>query len=64
MVQLAEDSLERPALAQLQWDRLRPLLAELLPGNRFYARKFAEAGLDPAALATPAEQYRQLPSTG
>ena len=62
MVLPAEDSLERPALMQLQWDRLRLLLAEILPGNAFYAHKVAEAGLDPAALATPAE-WSRLPFT-
>jgi phenylacetate-CoA ligase len=55
MVLSAEDSLERSALTQLQWDRLRVLLAEILPGNCFYAHKFAEAGLNPAALTMPAE---------
>jgi phenylacetate-CoA ligase len=62
MVLPAEDSLERSALTQLQWDRLRLLLAEILPGNRFYAHKLAEAGLNSAALATPAE-WPRLPFT-
>jgi phenylacetate-CoA ligase len=62
MVLPAEDSLKRPVLEQLQWDRLRLLLAEILPGNLFYADKFAQAGLNPAALATPAE-WSRLPFT-
>ena len=62
MVLLAEDYLERPALARLQWDRLRVLLAEILPRNRFYARKFAEAGVNLADLVTLAD-FSGLPFT-
>ena len=39
------DRLDRAALLNVQRERLRALLAEILPRNRFYARKFAEAGL-------------------
>jgi phenylacetate-CoA ligase len=49
------DYLERPVLAQLQAERLRALLAAFPPGNAFYARKFAEARLDPAKANTPAD---------
>src|SRR5438128_9592359 len=62
MVRPAEDYLERPDLTSLQWDRLRLLLAEILPGNRFYARKFAEAGVSPSDLATLAD-FARLPFT-
>ena len=41
----AEDRLTRPALEILQRQRLRALLDALLPNNRFYARKIAQAGL-------------------
>jgi phenylacetate-CoA ligase len=41
---VAREDNGRRALAELQGDRLRALLAEVLPRNRFYARKFAEAG--------------------
>src|SRR5438552_11715298 len=62
MVRPSEENLERPALTRLQWDRLRLLLAEILPGNRFYARKLAQAGVRPEDLVTPAELSR-LPFT-
>jgi phenylacetate-CoA ligase len=62
MVLPAEDYLERPALTRLQWHRLRLLLAEILPRNSFYARKFAEAGLDPLDLAAAAD-WSRLPFT-
>src|SRR5262245_1378898 len=57
-----EDNLERPALDELQHRRLRALLDEILPRNRFYARKFAEAGLTAAAVRAPADLAR-LPFT-
>jgi phenylacetate-CoA ligase len=57
-----EDRLERPALTRLQWDRLRSLLGEILPRNSFFARKYAEAGVRPADLVTPADLAR-LPFT-
>lgn len=47
-------------LTATQFDRLRRLLAEALPGNRFLARKLA--GVDPAALRGPADLAR-LPFT-
>jgi len=62
MVGPVEDYLERPALTHLQWDRLGLLLAEILPTNRFYARKFAEAGVNRSDLITPADLAR-LPFT-
>jgi phenylacetate-CoA ligase len=62
MVRPAEDYLERPALTRLQWDRLRLLIAEILPGNRFYARKFADAGVKLDDLNAPADLAR-LPFT-
>src|SRR5262245_57462440 len=33
-----------------QADRLRAMLAAILPGNRFYARKFAATGVDVSAV--------------
>jgi len=41
-----DTSLTRPRLEQVQADRLRALLAEIVPTNRFYAEKFARAGVD------------------
>jgi phenylacetate-CoA ligase len=57
-----EENLDRPALMRLQGDRLRLLLAEILPRNRFYARKLAEAGLSASDGITPANLTR-LPFT-
>jgi phenylacetate-CoA ligase len=55
----AHDHLERPALEDLQCRRLRALLQEILPANRFYARKFGGA---PTNIGTLAD-LRQLPFT-
>ncbi len=52
----------RADLTRLQSERLVALLSQVLPHNRFYARKFAEAGLDPAAVKSP-DDLRRLPFT-
>jgi phenylacetate-CoA ligase len=52
----------RPELEALQAQRLSALLAEVLPLNRFYIRKLAEAGLEPGDLATP-DDLERLPFT-
>src|SRR5262245_46384070 len=57
-----ENYLGRPALATLQGDRLRALLAEVLPRNDFYAAKFVAAGVAPEAVRSPADLAR-LPFT-
>lgn len=57
-----EDNLERPALLKLQQTSLRALLKEIFPGNRFYARKFSEAGLSPVDIDSPVDLVR-LPFT-
>ncbi|HZU37603.1 MAG TPA: phenylacetate--CoA ligase family protein, partial [Gemmataceae bacterium] len=54
--------MDRSTLAQLQEQRLRALLHEILPHNDFYARKFADTGLDPKDVATLADLTR-LPFT-
>jgi phenylacetate-CoA ligase len=46
------DRLSRPALESLQIERLQVLVHTLLPANRFYARKFAAAGVDSARVQT------------
>ena len=46
------DHQDRAALAAPQAERLRALLAAALPHNRFYARKFAAAGVHLSALST------------
>ena len=58
----ATDFLDRPELRRLQWARLSALLAELLPRNRFYAAKYAAAGVDPTRFRG-LEDVRQLPFT-
>lgn len=59
---MQEEDLDRSGLAALQAERLRALLGAVLPGNRFYARKFAEAGVLPADVSTAADLTR-LPFT-
>ena len=56
------DDLKRDELARLQNARLTGLLREALPTNRFYAGKFADAGLDPASVQSTADLAR-LPFT-
>lgn len=58
----AEDKLGGRELLDLQRQRLRALLDALLPGNRFYAHKFAAAGLSATDIATAADLTR-LPFT-
>jgi phenylacetate-CoA ligase len=62
MAESGEGLKDRAALADVQSARLRALLAEILPHNAFYARKFAAVGLDPNAVRTPADLNR-LPFT-
>ena len=59
---LAAERGTRGELESIQARRLSALLAEILPLNRFYIRKLAEAGLEPEDLTTPAE-LRRLPFT-
>src|SRR5262245_16619210 len=54
--------LSRAELDRHQAEGLAALLAEALPGNRFYARKFAEAGLSPSRLRFP-DDLQRLPFT-
>lgn len=50
--------MDRDSLAALQAQRLRALLKEILPVNRFYARKFSEAGLSADDIRSPADLPR------
>lgn len=59
---IPRDDLSRADLAALQAAGLSALLAEVLPRNRFYARKFDEAGLSLADLCFPRDLHR-LPFT-
>src|SRR5262249_48318639 len=54
-----EEFRDRPALIQHQQQRLRSLLREILPDNRFYARKLTESG----CVLTAVESLSQLPFT-
>jgi phenylacetate-CoA ligase len=58
----AEEYLERPALLSLQAERLRALLAEVLPRNPFYRDKYQAAGVCSAAIHSPAD-LAHLPFT-
>jgi len=56
------DHRERPALVEQQLTRLRSLLQEIIPGNRFYVQKLAAAGLTPDVIRT-AVDFSRLPFT-
>jgi phenylacetate-CoA ligase len=43
-----------------QFDRLRDLLAELTPGNRFYSRRFAAENVDVSAITSLEEFSRRV----
>jgi phenylacetate-CoA ligase len=62
MTAVAEEYLERPALTELQCRRLCALLREVVPANRFYARKLAAGGVRPEDVTDPAG-LRRLPFT-
>jgi phenylacetate-CoA ligase len=51
MLAVVRDDLSREELARSQGERLADLLGAILPHNRFYARKFAAAGLATTAPA-------------
>jgi phenylacetate-CoA ligase len=53
-----QDAGNREALSRLQGERLRAMLAEILPRNAFYAERFARANLRPADIDTPADLSR------
>ncbi|MBY0527963.1 MAG: AMP-binding protein [Gemmataceae bacterium] len=52
------ECLSRAALEAVQADRLRSMLAEILPGNAFYAARLAKAGVDPTTIQTIADLAR------
>jgi phenylacetate-CoA ligase len=62
MAAVGQEYLDSVALRQLQGQRLRDLLREVLPANRFYARKFAAAGVRVEDVAGPDDLHR-LPFT-
>src|SRR5690349_18833648 len=56
------DDIGREELADRQIQRLSHLLREVLPGNRFYARKFQRAGVEVSSLMLP-DDWLRLPFT-
>ncbi len=62
MLAAPRDDIGRAELIRLQNQRLSDLLRDILPANRFYARKFREAAVDVGSLSLPAELTR-LPFT-
>ena len=62
MTVAGEDYLDRERIAALQAERLRGVVAEILPANRFYAARFAAADLSPASIRDLADLQR-LPFT-
>jgi phenylacetate-CoA ligase len=56
------DHLDRPALTEQQVKRLRELLREIIPGNRFYAQKLVAAGITGDNLRAPAD-FSRIPFT-
>src|SRR5438128_8494683 len=59
---ISADHRERPALVEQQLTRLRSLLQEIIPGNRFYVQKLAATGLTPDVIRT-AVDFSRLPFT-
>jgi phenylacetate-CoA ligase len=59
------DDIGREELTDWQSQRLAHLLREILPANRFYARKYQQAGIDIAALSSARLRSRlaELPFT-
>jgi phenylacetate-CoA ligase len=58
----SSDFLDRKALARQQEERFQAMMAEVLPANRFYARKLGTAGVTPAAMLT-LDDLPRLPFT-
>jgi len=56
------ERLSRVQLRQRQEERLQTLLQEISPANRFWSKKYDEAGIDPGSIGT-LDDFRQLPLT-
>lgn len=59
----ALETLDRPALARRQWERLHPMLAEVAACNPFYRRKWHAAGIDDLRAIRSLDDFRGLPLT-
>ncbi|RMD62577.1 MAG: phenylacetate--CoA ligase family protein, partial [Alphaproteobacteria bacterium] len=57
------ETLGREALNQIQLRKFQLALEQVLRGNAFYRRKFAEAGLHDAAEIRTFDDFRRLPFT-
>lgn len=55
-----QELLDRADLARWQADRLAELLSQVVPANRFWTRKFADAGVDPTTVRSP-DDLQRLP---
>jgi phenylacetate-CoA ligase len=62
MMAAEEERFDRAALTALQAQRFRAMLDAILPANRFYARKFADAGLASSDLRS-LDDLSRLPYT-
>jgi phenylacetate-CoA ligase len=62
MLASPKDCLDRSAMLEVQREQVRALLEEILPRNRFYARKFAANGITPRNIGSVADLAR-LPFT-
>jgi phenylacetate-CoA ligase len=51
-----------PRIEDLQWERFQTLLHDIVPRNRFYAQKLAQAGVQPTTLQAR-EDLGRLPFT-
>ena len=58
----ALETMPREKLQDLQFEKLRGLLAQLIGRNRFYMRKWKEAGVSPGDLQSLSD-FRKLPFT-
>ncbi|GIW78600.1 MAG: coenzyme F390 synthetase [Gemmatales bacterium] len=63
MVELPEERLDRDALEAYQLRRLEGLLRNILPANRFYAHKFAQAGFSHDRLPASVAEFKRIPFT-
>src|SRR4030095_11785273 len=59
---MASEYSDRQTLSRAQADRLSRLIAALYGENRFYTRKFDDAGIRPGALRFP-DDLERLPTT-
>ncbi len=57
-----KDRFGTAAIKQTQVDRIRRLLEEIIPANAFWTKKYADAGVDVAAIQT-LDDFRKLPLT-